>query len=69
MSPNEAARELRKKLAAPLWALSVSVLSENGESSLIVRVDPNYRSPLNVPETFEGLPVVVKWRSPVRAQS
>jgi hypothetical protein len=69
MNPNEAARELRKNLEAPLWALSVSVLSENGKSSLIVRVDPAYRGPLKVPETFEGLPVVVKWRPPIIAQN
>jgi hypothetical protein len=69
VTANEAARELRSSIKAPLWALSVAAVSVNGEEVLLVRVDPNYHHPLEYPETFRGFKVTMQWRSPIRAQS
>jgi hypothetical protein len=69
MSANDAARELRGRLKAPTWAVTVSVWVEQGQESLLVRVDPKYRAELNAPESFRGYPVQVKWKTPIRAQN
>jgi hypothetical protein len=67
MTINEAARELRNKLDAPHWALSVAAVRENGQDALLVRVDPNYHRPLDVPKTFHQYVVRIEWRRPIHA--
>jgi hypothetical protein len=69
MTVNEAAKEFRALIKAPLWALSVAAVRENGDDLLVIRVDPNYRDAPRYPETFRGFKVRMEWRSPVRAHS
>jgi hypothetical protein len=67
MDARDAAQLLLRELKAPAWALSVSVTLEGETVRLIVRVDPNYRAPLTIPDQYEGFPVERQWRSPTRA--
>jgi hypothetical protein len=64
MDARDAARALIAYLAAPAWAVSVAATLDEGRWLLVVRVDPNYRAPLIVPEIFEGYPVLRQWRRP-----
>ena len=57
MNPKDAARALLKTLQAPSWAVSVAVWLEDGHTSLVVYVDPHYRSPMSIPDSFQGFPV------------
>jgi hypothetical protein len=68
MTASEAARELRESLKAPLWALSVAAVRENGTDILVIRVDPTYRHPLDYPNRFRGFDVTMTWRTPIRAR-
>lgn len=68
MTVRDAARDLVRILRAPAWAVSVAATLEEGRASLVVRIDPNYRNPLNIPETFQGFPVFTQWRGQARAQ-
>ena len=69
MTASEAARELRKLMKAPLWALSVAAVRENEEYALVIRVDPNYRHAIEHPSTFQGFKVKMLWRDPIRARA
>lgn len=68
MNPRAAARELLKSLNAPAWALSVAVVFRDGAASLQISIDPKYRLPLPIPESFGGYPVAVQVRTITKAQ-
>jgi hypothetical protein len=67
MSPEQAANQLRDKLAAPSWA--VSIWPWRGEVvSLIVKVDADYSIAWNeIPSEFEGFPVTVEHKQSITA--
>jgi hypothetical protein len=67
MTVADAARRLRKQMDAPLWAASVAAAREKGEMVILVRVDPRYGRPLNLPPSFEGFKVVSVVRAAIRA--
>lgn len=69
MNVRDAAQELLKTLGAPTWAVSIAATVLEGQASLVVRVDPNYRQPLDIPPSFRGFPVSMQWRQPFRAQA
>lgn len=63
MNPRDAARELLQKISAPSWAVSVAVWTEDGQTTLVVNIDPGFRIPLDIPPTFQGFPVTVRTRT------
>jgi hypothetical protein len=69
MTVQEAAKAMRRQIAAPLWALSVSAARKNDVVVLLVRVDPSYHLSLDLPATFGGYAVVKEWRAPIRARA
>lgn len=63
-----AATLLREKLELPRWAASISAWEVSGSKVIVVRVEQRYAHKLpNIPETFEGYPVVVQIRPMVVA--
>jgi hypothetical protein len=60
----EAAKDLLTYLSVPVWAFSVAATLIEGSWSLVVRVNPSYRTPIDIPSTFHGYPVVRQWRRP-----
>jgi hypothetical protein len=68
MNARDAARDLLRFLGTPAWAVSVAMTLEGEATILIVRIDPTYRMPVTVPETFQGFPVKTEWRPAARAQ-
>jgi hypothetical protein len=62
-----AAKDLLTYLSVPVWAFSVATTLIEGSWSLVVRVDPSYRTPIDIPSTFHGYPVVRQWRRVLRA--
>lgn len=65
--PHIAARQLKEKLHAPLWALSVAVWTENNQTTLRVRIDPKYNLTVEPPREFQGFRVTTERRAPGKA--
>lgn len=57
-----AADKLLEHLHAPSWAVSVAAVDDDNGARLIVRIDQNFRSRIDVPHTFHGYSVVSELR-------
>ena len=69
MQAQEAAKELRKTLALPVSAASVSAWVQDGKTCLMVRMDPQYAGQVTVPQRFQSYKVEVRRKLPIKAQT